>query len=207
MAMVIHFITKEELKSMSAKEFQKMKEKYDEIKFHETSSTVDNYLIQYYASYPGFKEKLELSILHHIERGQSEKEVLENFMNIACFHLQSEVVEKLLQRGCIVDKKEYKFPLHSALFRAFTYNVYIAFRKEMNGSTEENLRRIGELLIKHGALLEIIVHDYGNQKINIIFYIEQEEKKKFMECFQSYEHLFNPVQKKQWGAIRLAMVF
>lgn len=207
MIMTNKCITKEDLFTMSAAEFQNLVTNYDSIKLMKTAHTLSYHLIKNYNSIFESKEKIELCMQYYIKRENNETEILYNFLDLACFFLEPEVAEYLLQKGCEVDAKEYDLPIDAPLFRAFHYNVYIVDEVVMDVSEKERLRKIGELLIRNGALLEITIHRYGETITNILEHLKPEQSKEYAEYFQSYQHLFNSIQKKQWGEIRLSMIF
>lgn len=200
-------ITTNQLETMSVSKFKNLTERYEKIKLVHPSFSLNYYIIKESQNVSHFKEKLELLITHFIEKWEDDKnELLGEFLNSACFFLQPEVVEYLLKKGIEVNKKEYNFVYDFPLFRTFFYNYYLLNKSKINTLQKENVIKIGKLLIQHGSLLEINVKDLGVTK-NVIEIAREENLERFLPYIEEYQHLFNPVQQKQWRAMRLSTLF
>lgn len=209
MLMKTYKITPKELKTMNISEFQTITEKYEDIEWIHSKSSLCHYFIKEKKSISHFEKKLDLFISYHVKKREWElHDVLVYLMDDACFLLDLEVVQYLLQKGCKVNKKDYESAFESPLFRTFFYNYYVLNMKKMNTLRRKNLEEIGKMLIRYGSLLEINVEEFGTtKKVNVIEMTKKENTEQFLSYMENCRPLFNPMQQKQWGAIKLSMLF
>lgn len=196
----IYPMTTSELHVMKIEDFKNIVEKYDRIDLVRSSYSFHTYMIKEQEDIHDFKEKINLLISKYKEKNEQS---LKNLLDSACFWLDVETVESILQIGCKVDEKIYETEYGVPLFRTFLYNFRFVDYEGLDVSEEKRMRIIGKLLIQNGALLEANIKRYRSETFHFIEIARAIEQEKNIMYIKEYEDLFNEKQRKQWGKMRL----